>query len=333
MTLGKIGKAIDYPLQAFFILSGIFTSINAHLFTISLVDFFAELSHSNAHDEEWKEKVIESAALIIAAATFVNFISYNYIFLKKNGKKIAASIENKEIPLDKNTLKTLGVLSFPLLISPFLSNFYMGPSIKSIPYLQYLIKEEGIDVLIKLSAGTQFVNTAVSATTIYAYFAKTNRNESNQLPTTIKYPINISGIIESLMIGSTTFVAIMSTANKELNQINPYGPFVVFGAVCAASQVAQNWIFQIGEGTAALAKLMQPQKQNDPEAAILLTDFDHDHDDYDEEEVTESVIKATTSNFYSKKNAITLFTQPKQPQYKQQHDDSPYQNFSILIAQ
>lgn len=305
--IGYLGSFFNLIFQASGHLSAFFSALNAHFGTVILSESIAEFLNSDAHDQAWKEGMVQGAALLVAMTALATYYAYDFKMLKQNSIKLAQKIDQKDFSFDRNTAKTLTISALNLIASPILAKFWTAPAIVKIPYANKILKDTGVNCITWTASISSFISGITTLPSIYAYF---DQNEMKNISDTaltkaFRYATYITGGIDSLAAGLCAFIGIVDTAQGSLD-MNPYGYIISYAIPSGLSASAQNGMFSVWPGYINLIKDLN--SPDSPEAQPFLQADNQSENDtmgHSNEEATIVIDENTIIEAFKPKNEIT----------------------------
>lgn len=251
------GKIVDYSLRGSGLIYGTITSISGYFLTTVLSEAIDSLVSTEPETALWKEIVMNVAGGVVAIASFYNYFSNDYRFIKQNTHQIAASIDERHIACNKIMAKTLGTTALNLATFPAQAYFFAKPAIKNIPYLGEKMGPIGSNVLTGIACLTTFLTVVSWLPSVYNHFAATTRDENQR---EIVIPVNcktrsykiasyVTGAIDSVgNNGLGPFISVIFTMNQLFGS-DPYGWIIGLAALCGLNAMFMNFLFSVKQGT------------------------------------------------------------------------------------
>lgn len=245
---GNSDKKMGYKGMTFFflmktcgLLSAFFTSLNAHLGSITFIEFIAKHGfNSDIHDEEWKEAIVQSIAFFFAVSNFVSYLNYNLYRIEMNAKKFAENIDQGNIPRNKEAIAATVISLLSVYGIPFFAYLTTKGSVNKI-FGEFML--EGFKRAI---AGTSAMSSIPSylMSNIPALYSVLHGDQNDRLylrqyrwEKPVKITVYSAGVGDSIQNMISTFTGLVNTSHEVFN-IDPKGSFVipaVIGSICTGT--------------------------------------------------------------------------------------------------
>lgn len=255
--LNTAGKFVDYSLRGSGLVYGTITSISAYFLTMVLSNAIDGLISAEPESALWKSILMNVAGGVVAVASFYNYFSNDYRFIKENTHQIADSLSHGHIACNANMAKTLATTALNLATFPAQAYFFAKPAIQGIPYVGDKLGPVGENVLTGVACATTFLTVASWLPSVYNHFAASTRDENQR---EVNIPVNCktrsykiasytTGLIDSIgNNGLGPFISVIFTMNQ-LFDTNPYGWVIGLAALCGLNAMFMNLLFSVKQGT------------------------------------------------------------------------------------
>lgn len=313
-SLRRSGKFIFHASNFSTEVSGLVQALQAYFGSIIMSEFIASQARTDAHDEAWKEALVQTTAVIIAMTSLATFYAYDKKILKHDGFVIAKLLQDRDFNFDTQTKKTLTKtllsVSLQLLASPFLAFFWTEPAIRIIPGMERYLGELPIKMLTSICGFSAFTAGVTATVSDYQFFSLKKSDPNNNLKNS------------KLLLGTTmTFGGIDSTAAalgngagfviacNQLFKINPYGPILIAAIPIGISFGLRNMTFSVAPGYEEWLAKKQEKEVN--KKSLLAENTQEEIDDEPEaqpinDDIILNIKEALSPSFYKRADQIGL---------------------------
>jgi len=264
--------------------AGTYNSLSFYLGGITLAEFIAELCKSDAHDAEWKEALVQSAAVFFALSNLVSFYTYTLRSVEDNALRLGEHLDSDDKLEREAVVLSLLIATWGMVSGTMLGFFSYGRAFNDIKFLK-------IGNLLNkcLSGAGSFFSLTVSLLTqLPALYSKlrhatpeeriaARNTASQQQDTTTLMLLRRStlavGVIESASMGAQNGMGVINTSN-ELWGVDPYGYVIVPAGVCALSTTFSFYAFNILFGTDRAINVIREMQATDRSGYTVIPDVE-----------------------------------------------------------
>lgn len=169
--LGWGGFLVDIALRGCGCTYGLLNTVSTYFFNTVLMRSVFSLMGSENNTAIWKEVLTQISSVLMAIASYYNYYTNDYRYIRNNTLAIARGIDAKSFPMNRAMALTALIASLNLITYPFQAYFLAGPSIRGIPYLGTLLKPVGVEVLSGAASGVVFSTVLIWMRSVYEQIA------------------------------------------------------------------------------------------------------------------------------------------------------------------
>lgn len=273
--LGWGGWLTSGALRSSGMVYGGMSAVSAYFLTTVISEGLNSLVSEESGVALWKEILIQISAVIVAGATFYNYYTNDYRYIRQNTRVIGEGVDERHFPLNKSMAKTLATSSLNLATYPMQAYFFSKPAIDKLPYVGKALGSVGSNIVGGLASAATFLTVVTWLPSVYKHFNEPpghNDHQASAIPVncqSISYKIAsyASGAVDSIgSNGLGPFISVIFTLNN-LYGLNPYGWIIGIAALCALNAAFMNLLFSVKEGTNSTLQLAYP-----PDAEVVADD-------------------------------------------------------------
>ncbi len=258
LKLGYLGVSIYLFMIVTGVLSGIFTSVNSELGSVTFIRFLMEeLFDIDLSDEGVKQYSVESIAFFFAFCNLFSFLTYNLVRIDHNAKILAWNMEHHKIPKTKEAAASTVITVVAVCGIPFFAHLTTHSSMDEIfgehmPEVWKRIIAGGsslCSVPSYMMANCPSMHDAICQKQQSFIFTKERCWEKPA-----KYGVYVIGVGDSIGTWISTFTGFIKTSEKVFHIDGHDVSMVTFAALASVFTAKLNFFFGVKDGIkAALA--------------------------------------------------------------------------------